>query len=103
MTKTVRHDDPPAFTPESDRRRGRLVVWLTKDISPRDLMLFLVAALAAFGFVNPFHRITVLETRVNGLEEQQRFTNYMLCSMSRRVDPAGAPPECMPIIERKGK
>lgn len=106
-------DNPPPYTPESDRRRRRMPDWLTKDIKPRDVGLGILAILVALGwtFTSPNRRIAAVEARVTAnekaistLAEQQRFTNYMLCVNARRTDPASAPPDCAPIIEaRKAK
>lgn len=103
MTQSTRPPFPPytGQSPQPLRRRPRWPEWLTRDVKPKDAVLFILAALAALGFTNPIRRITALETRVSGLEEAQRFTNYMLCVNARRTDPASAPPDCAPLIEAR--
>lgn len=111
MTHTTPDLHEP-YTPDSDRR-SRARAFLTKDLSAKDVILFLFAAIIALGwrFSSPSSRIAALEVRVlaaekeiSALAEGQRFTNYMLCVNARRTDPASAPPDCAPIIEeRKAK
>lgn len=84
-----------------DSRAVRVPAWMTRDISLRDVILFVIAALAALGLSNPIKRIGALEQRVDGIEEQQRFTNYLLCVQIRRTDPSLAPKDCTPIIDER--
>lgn len=92
---------PPYTAPQPLRRRLRLLAWLGRDLKPTDIIIAILALLGAFGFVNPIRRISALETRVSGLEESQRFTNYLLCVQIRRNDPAGVPPGCAPVLDSK--
>lgn len=90
----------PPFTPDTSRRR-RIPEWLTRDLGLKDVILLALAILGAYGFVNPLRRISVLEEKVSGLEENSRFTNYLLCVQIRRNDPAGVPPGCAPVFEER--
>lgn len=96
----------------SDSRRDRTRAWLA-GVSAKDILVGLLAILAALGFTvnTPGKkldaldvRVTHSERRIDTLAEAQRFTNYMLCVNARRTDPASAPTDCTPIIEaRRGK
>lgn len=100
---TVEHEARSRYTPDSDQADApsRWPRWLTRDVSPKDVVLFIIAALMALGFSNPIRRIAALETRVGGLEESQRFTNYLLCTQLRRTDPAATPSDCVPVFESR--
>ncbi len=93
----------PAYTGQAPQplRKRRVPEWMTRDLSLKDLVLLALAILGAYGFVNPLRRISVLEVKVSGLEESQRFTNYLLCVQIRRTDPAAVPPGCDPILAAK--
>lgn len=90
------------YTPDSDRqqqrRRDRAWALLTKDVSPRDVLLFVIAALGAFGFVNPLRRISALESRASRIEQTIELTAYLQCVQMRRSDPTMLPPGCMPVL-----
>lgn len=104
MTTRTRRDEAQAYVPDSDASPtagSRWPRWLTRDVSFKDVVLFVIAALMALGFTNPMRRIAALETKVSGLEENQRFTNYLLCVQFRRNDPAAIPPDCAPVFEAR--
>jgi hypothetical protein len=58
----------------------------------KQISMLSVATAARFDSTN--HRVGANEHRLETLEEQQRFSNYMLCVLVRRSDPAAVPPDC---------
>jgi hypothetical protein len=91
-----------SYSQTSDRSR------LLRFLVPKDaltVLAILAALIAALGFSlnSPSKRIDALDVRLSRVEqrfdtiaEQQRFTNYMLCVMTRKNDPASVPPGCPP-------
>lgn len=96
----------PPYTGQSPKPLRERPWWklFTRDIKPHEIILFVIAALGALGFVNPIRRISSLEDRVAKTEQDIGFIVYLQCVQLRRSDPTLLPPACAPIIEsRSGK
>lgn len=101
MMTRHRRDEATAYTPDAQTTPSRWPQWLTRDVSAKDVVLFLIAALMALGFTNPIRRISALEARAAKVETQLEFISYLQCVQIRRSDPAGVPPGCAPIIDAR--
>lgn len=107
---------------DASRRRDRIRALFAR-ITAKDILLAILAILAGLGFsiTTPGKRIDGLslvttarfdtttralrdvERRAASLEEHQRFNDYLLCVIVRKVDPTATAPDCAPIIERNSR